>query len=680
MAFQDKWKNFRAKVGAAIAPKDIDDGWLDGVTLYGRNLSGVKVTPMKSLQNSAVLACCRIISESVASLPLILYRRLDKGKDRARENTLYDLLRYEPNPEMTAQQFFETSALHQLLWGNSYAEIDNDGRGRIQALWPRRPDRVSVQRNKTTQEIEYKIYNTTGGYRTIPYWKMFHIPFFSLDGITGISQIGLARMSVGLSVAAEEYGASFFGNGATPQFILEHPGVLGEDAAKRLKKSWNESHQGTAKAHGVQVLEEGLTVKTLSLPPNDSQFLETRKYQVEEIARIYRVPPHMLAAMDKATFSNIEHQSLEFVQHSLRPWLTRWEQNIHKQLLLTREKKEYFAEFLVDGLLRGDISSRYSSYQTAKMSGWMSSNDIREKENMDLIDGGDDYWQPLNMVPVSEYDRFNEEDTRETGKRSLYLVEERSRITAIAGRRRATLAWRRILKDSSDRILKKEVADLRKLLKEATKQRSMRDFENQLDTYYDDRFEQFAYTRMYGTMLSYGEEITGYAAEEIGDERENVMDDTYLQPWVKRYTNAYISRHVEKSKREMADALHPEDPNFEKTDEDIESNVNAKLESWEETRATVEGKAESVRLNGAISHRLWALAGVLSMRWKSYGDSCPYCKGLNGMVVGIDDRFLQAGVSFGGDEEAGILPLVPLQSKQHPPAHEGCDCGIEAVI
>ena len=686
-----------ATLSKRIHPSKVDDTYL-GEIGYGGNSAGVNVTPLSSLRSSAVLGCYRVLTESVGSLPLHLYERLDRGKRRANEHSLYDLLRWAPNSEMTAYQWIETSVGHMMLWGNAYSEMEIDGSGKITAMVPIMPERVWPERNPETNEIQYKVYNTNGGFRIVPKWKMFHLPFLSLNGLVGISPIGLARLSVGLTVAAEEYGAAFFGNGAVPKIIIEHPGQLGEKAADNLKRSWNDFNQGAANSNKTVVLEEGMKIHALTIPPNDAQFLETRKYQVEDIARIYRVPPHMLADLDKATFSNIEHLGLEFVQHSLRSWLVRWEQGIHQQLLLKAEKKKYYAEFLVDGLLRGDIQSRYGAYATAKQWGWMSTNDILELENMNSVENGDDRWQPLNMLVVgSEPEDVPSEraaivpstlalrpSSAQAGSgtvRAVVPVTMRSAKSASAARRRATLAWRRVLTEASERILKKETAELRKILKDAMKERSLQSFAQELDSYYDQKFNQFAYGRMYGALMGYGEEIAGLAAEEIAIERDDVMDQTYLENWVSRYTNAFVSRHVEES-RERMDAVIAK-ANEVANGEEVTSEgsgtvyVEEELAAWDEHRAGEEGKEESVRLNGALANKIWALAGIAFMRWKVYGDTCPYCLSLNGKIVGISENFLQAGVAFAVD---GEVPLVPRQNKKHPPAHSGCDCGIEAVI
>lgn len=363
----------------------------------GLSSSGMYVSADSALTYSPVYACVRIISESIASLPLHLYKRLESGgKERDSSHPLYFLLHDEPNPYQDAGQFLEMMTGHVLLRGNAYARIVANTE--VEALIPLNPDRMKVKQNENGT-IVYSYRNQKGLEEKYTQREIFHLRGISSDGIQGLSPIDLMRNSIGLGLAAEEYGSTFFSNNAQPGGILKHPGKIDDIAAKRLKADWQKAHSGTGNAHKTAILEEGMTWEQLGLKNSDAQFLESRKFQVSDIARIFRVPPHMIGDLDKATFSNIEQQSLEFVMHTLRPWLIRWERAIKRLLLTTEEKKTYFPEFLVDGLLRGDIKSRYDAYSVARNGGWLSVDEIREFENLNpLPDGaGAVYLEPLNM-------------------------------------------------------------------------------------------------------------------------------------------------------------------------------------------------------------------------------------------------------------------------------------------
>ena len=376
----------------------------------GGSSSGKNVNERSAMQMTAVYSCVRILSEAVASLPLHVYKYNNEGgKEKAVKHPLYFLLHDEPNPEMSSFVFRETLMTHLLLWGNAYAQIIRNGKGEIIALYPLMPNRMRVDRDDNGQL--YYQYNTSkddaptmnGSMVNLKPSDVLHIPGLGFDGLVGYSPIAMAKNAIGMAIACEEYGAKFFANGATPGGILEHPGTVNDP--KRVRESWTSAFGGSSNANKVAVLEEGMKYTPISISPEQAQFLETRKFQINEIARIFRVPPHMVGDLEKSSFSNIEQQSLEFVKYTLDPWVTRWEQAIVRSLFSTDEKTQYFVKFNVDGLLRGDYQSRMNGYAIGRQNGWMSANDIRELENLDRIpaeEGGDLYLINGNMTKLKD--------------------------------------------------------------------------------------------------------------------------------------------------------------------------------------------------------------------------------------------------------------------------------------
>lgn len=368
---------------------------------FGSTNSGKTVNERTAMQTTAVYACVRILAETLASLPLHTYRYTDNGKEKAIDHQLYSLLHDEPNPEMTSFVFRETLMSHLLLWGNAYAQVFRDRSGRVLALYPLLPDKMTVDRDSKGQ-VFYQ-YQADGGPVILRSDSVLHIPGLGFDGLIGYSPIAMAKNAIGMAIATEEYGAKFFANGANPGGVLEHPGVVKDP--KRIRDSWNAVYQGSGNAHRVAVLEEGMKFSPIGIPPEQAQFIATRKFQLNEIARIFRIPPHMIGDLEKSSFSNIEQQSLEFVKYTLDPWVVRWEQSMQKVLLLPTEKKEYFVKFNVDGLLRGDYQSRMNGYAVGRQNGWLSSNDIRELENLNRIPeelGGDLYLVNGNMTRLAD--------------------------------------------------------------------------------------------------------------------------------------------------------------------------------------------------------------------------------------------------------------------------------------
>ena len=401
---------------------------------FGGTTSGKAVTERSAMQMTAVYSCVRILAEAVAGLPLHLYRyKEDGGKEKALDHPLYNLLHDEPNPEMSSFVFRETLMTHLLLWGNAYAQIIRNGKGEVIALYPLMPNRMVVDRDIHGQ-LYYQYTRSTeeaptmkGVTVNLPPSDVLHIPGLGFDGLVGYSPIAMAKNAIGMAIACEEYGAKFFANGAAPGGVLEHPGTIKDP--QRVRESWQSTFGGSGNSNKIAVLEEGMKYTPIGISPEQAQFLETRKFQINEIARIFRVPPHMVGDLEKSSFSNIEQQSLEFVKYTLEPWLVRWEQSIQRTLFSPEEKKRYFAKFNVEGLLRGDYASRMSGYATARQNGWMSANDIRELENMDRIpaeEGGDLYLINGNMLPLGNAGAFADTQTgkEENPDEEVLEVEE----------------------------------------------------------------------------------------------------------------------------------------------------------------------------------------------------------------------------------------------------------------
>lgn len=377
--------------------------------------SGMKVTPESARRCAAVIACVRVLAETVAVLPFVQYRNDNDARSREKRHQVYKLLQHAPNRWQTAFEFREMMMGHVCLRGNGYAQKIYDRRGQIIELVPLNPTRVTPKMNEKGDPF-YEFRPQTGGIIEIGGDDMFHLKGYASDGLVGVSPIAEARETVALSLAAEEFGSRTFANDAQPGGVLEHPGSLGDEALENLRKSLKDQHSGVQNARKWMILEEGMKWTKVGMSPDDTQYVETRKFQIEEIARIFRVPPHLIGHLERATFSNIEHQSLEFVTHTILPWLRRWEGAIQQRLFTEQEREVYYCEFLVEGLLRGDIQTRYSSYKMGREGGWLSANDVRRFENMDPLPGdyGDKYLIPLNMIDAGRLDEYMFKDVVST--------------------------------------------------------------------------------------------------------------------------------------------------------------------------------------------------------------------------------------------------------------------------
>ncbi|MDP3911916.1 MAG: phage portal protein, partial [Gemmatimonadales bacterium] len=377
-----------------------DDRWYGGgggINGAVTSAAGVGVSPELALNCSAVFACVRVLAETFAQVPLVIYERMpDGGKRRATEHPLYSVLHDTPNAWQTSFEFRETLVVHLALRGNAYAQIVPGPRGFADQLVPQHPDRVTVNQ-LGDGKLLYKVTGRDGVSRPVPQDEMIHVRGLSTRGVLGLSVVSCAAQSIGISLAGDRQAAATFANGARPGLVLKHKGTLTPEGRKNLEESWKANYSGD-KAGGVAVLEEGVEPEQISLTWKDAQFLESRQFQIGEIARWFRMPPHMIGDLARATFSNIEQQSLEFVTYTMLPYFVRAEQAFTRDLILDPER--YFISFVVDGLLRGDSLARAQGYQLGIQSGWMTRNEARRLENLDALPGLDEPLEPLNMAPA----------------------------------------------------------------------------------------------------------------------------------------------------------------------------------------------------------------------------------------------------------------------------------------
>lgn len=396
MRFVDRIKTFFRNVATLARPSPE----LREALRTALSKVGININRENALQVTAVFACVRLLSESIASLPLSIYQKTATGKRKAEDRPDYGVLHDVWNPECDSFQGWQVFLANLLLFGRGYAEVVRDGGGRIVQMWNITTPYVTIQRNTQTDELEYLV--TPPGKEQFPLRKdqIFRVDWFSLDGLNAFKPLALAQNAIGLGIAAEEYASNYFKNGANVGCVVEYPNELDDDAVERFQQSVREEYTGLSNAARVLFLEQGSKFQKISNTPEESQMLDTRKLQVREIARFFNVPPHMIGDLEQATFSNIEQQSLNFVIYTLRPYLVRIEKAISAQLLMPAERKMFFPKFSVDALLRGDYKSRMDGYAVARQNGWMSANDIRELEDMDRIpaeQGGDEYLANGNL-------------------------------------------------------------------------------------------------------------------------------------------------------------------------------------------------------------------------------------------------------------------------------------------
>jgi len=393
-------------------PQSDPPDWMRKAALWGgwETDAGIDVNPDSAMQVTAWLACVRIISETLASLPFKTYRRVSGGKDEAQDHYLYSILHDIANSELPAFHVRALLTSHMLTRGNGIAEIEFNKGGGINALWPLDPDGAYLWRDPDSKKLFY-IYRlpvSVGGHEVkLPADRIFHIKWMSHNGLWSLSPTYLARQSLGLALAVQTHGAKYFSNGAEPGVVLSHPGELDDKSYERLQGDWEEMHQGLEKSHRVAILEEGMTIEKLTATNEDAQFIQTKSMTIADIGRIFSVSLDMLNESDKAaTYASVEQFGIRFSTLTMRPYAVRWEQETHRSLLAPSERKTYYSEHVMDGLLRGDAASRFQVYTAGFQTGAYSPNDIRRMENQNAVPGGDQHFVPLNMVPVEHAGKF----------------------------------------------------------------------------------------------------------------------------------------------------------------------------------------------------------------------------------------------------------------------------------
>ena len=665
----------RATVGQGFHVSQTPPGWVDEWSGW-ETAAGLRIGTDNALEINAVYACVRVLAETLAQIPLILYRRRadGRGKDRALDHRLYRLLHDLPNPEMTSFELREALMGHLATWGNAYAEIDWTNDGQVGALWPLRPDRMESVKRERGELVYYYRLSGAAGLKALAAERVMHVRGLSFDGLIGYSPIQLQRQALAVGQAAQEFGARFFANDARPGGILEHPGMLKPEAHARLRESWEKRHQGLENKHRIAILEEGMKYHEIGLPPEDAQFVQTRKLGINDVARMYRVPPHMIQDLERATFSNIEHQSIDFVTFTMGPWFSRWEQAITRDLLLQSERQNLFAEFLIDALMRGDTQSRYEAYATARQNGWLSANDIRERENLNPIDNGDVYLVPLNMIPADQVGNLGLAGMEsDEGARTLpQPAEDREQraLRSAAQRHRLMGAHMRLYRDVAARVLRREINDVGNQARKLLGKRDAPSFRLWLEEFYREHAD-FTSRQFRPLALSYGETIVAAARAEI-DEPEEL--DERLERFIDAYIETFAAREGIVSRSRILDAL---DRALADGNLDVLTEIEAELAGWEEARSQDIAMWESVRFGNAVSRAAYVFAGIQQLRWVAFGESCPYCSNLNGKIVGVNDLFIPAGTDF--QPKGAGRPLNVKHNVGHAPAHRGCDCMIAAA-
>ena len=643
--------------------------------LGGRpSASGVVVTPETALTMGAVFAAVRLKAQTVAALPLHVFRRVARGKVRDRAHPLYPVLHEKANPETTSYEWRSTMQGHLELRGNAYSEIEFTGGGDVKALWPLRPDRVALERRGSDNQLVYRVTVPQAPDQILPASRVLHVRGLGSNGLQGYSVVQLAAQAIGLGLAQEEFGGRFFAGDGSPSGVLQNQATISDDAYERMRSDWQNAHQGLSNAHRIAILEEGTTWQSVGMSNNDSQFLESRTFSVVEIARWFNVPPHKIAELSKATFSNIENQELAYVVDSVQPDLVNWEQRLSDSLLMESERRTHFVEHDVKGRLRGDMTARGAFYRELWSLGAMSPNDIRELENENprADEAGDAYYTPLNFVasdgsaadpePAPPEPRSGEVEKRAAQRRSA------------EGRRRLAVSSQPLFEDVARRILRAESREVSKIVAkllpddERAATRGHSELLAALATLYGPNGDlRKLILRTAGPAWStFGALAHDASAAEIGIPG----DPEGLERLIASLVGAFAVGHSVTSEARLRRAIEGATPGGEA------AAVDKLLGDWKTNRAGAIARRESVSLVNPVHKLVAKRAGHRRQVWHAFGENCPFCSQLDGRVIGIEDAFIGAGETLNANDDGQTAPLTPQRAILDAPAHSGCDCTV----
>ena len=645
----------------------------------GQTESGISVDEHSALNLSAVYAAINIIASDISTLPLGLFKTVKNKRNRITDHNSLQVLAYRSNSLTPAINFRKASMAHILSWGNTYAEVVRNDMGNVTSLWLITPDRVTLKWNNGA--IVYEINMGSKKPVILSRERVLHISGLGYNGFTGYSVISKAAESIGLSLASEKFGARYFGANTNMGGAIKYPRALGPDAQKNLKKSLD-GFTGSDASHRWMILEQGMEIEKLGFSPDDSQFLQTRQFQVPEIARWFNLPPHKLKDLTRSTFSNIEEQETEYVVSCLVPWLTTIEQNYNIQLLTEKEHRlGYYFKHNVKGLLRGSSTARADYYTKRFYLGTITPNEIRAFEDEDPLDTeyADKTYIQQNLMPLEDVDKeppapviqnlpgeqpAGEEPPgeEETDGRSYWrkiLDRDRKRVKlieyrSVVGRDKISARYYSLIRDAAERVILKEAKAISKNITSG---------KTWIENFYK-HMPEYIRKQMGEVMSSFQGSIIDQAAGEAGIDAEKILEES--KEWINSYFDVYVKRHVGRSTGQI-NALMDEEEGLDL--------VTQRMDEWIEKRPEKIAVEESVRAaNAAAQFAFWT--GGFSSVWRIRGaETCPYCQELNGRKVKSGEAIFTAGEEF---EPKGAKngPMKMSGGISHPPLHQGCDCYI----
>lgn len=661
--------------------------WLSEALGAGPTTSGLAVNERTALTYAAFYACVNVLSKDVAQLPVFVYKRDGEERSPAREHDVWRVMHDRPNEMMTPLSFKQTLQAHAVSWGNGYAEIEFGNDGRVRNLWPLLPDRTKVVVRDGRKWVTTRVRESDGSERWVGLSadRVFHVPGLGFDGITGYSVVHLARNAIGAGMAAEEFSARLFANGATPRYALKHPKTLTPDARRNLELGWTAATSGLSNAHRTAVLEEGLTVEKLGLPAKDAEMIETSRFGIEQMARFFDIPMMRLHSTTAITSwgTGLEQWQRAYLVHTLGPWLVQWEETGNWSLFSEEERPVYFMEFLREAFLQADSAARAALYSQLFQVAAMSPNQIARKENLPSMGpAGDQRFVPMNLIPLdlagqlsrtedpppapanTPADEPDPTDERAVRRGTMTVRQHRS----TAQRFRVQNSYRRVFEQTAEWLVAKHVAASRRAADRLGKDDNVPAFQQWAREYFA-KERQAIQDAFLPVTLALGELVTADVLAEIGSHADLRRD---IDLFAKSYVEALAVRESNRSTGQLIALSQDSDT----ADETRVARISKRLDAWEADRAKQIGGRESVQSGNAFARNAYELSGVQRLMWVAAGsETCELCQSMNGRIVSMGRPFVAAGESVSTDDDH----ITTDGSISHPPLHRGCVCVLVAA-
>jgi len=637
--------------------------------LYGLDVSDFEISADEAVQIATAFRCIVLLAENTASMPLPVYEDAQGGRIKRRDLPVYNVLNHQANPYVTAMDFRSAMMWQACLYGTGYAEIVRSKMGEPVELWIIPSHRV---RPVVGMDVKFEITMPDNSKQTWAQDRIFRVNWMTDTGITGIRPLNLFKKVFEIAVNTDTYANSYFKNGGAPSGVLEH-NVKDPEMQKQMKADFKSAYTGKPGAHRLIFLEEGMKYIPISIPPNQGQMIESRKFNVIEVCRIFNVQPHKVFEMENTIKSNIEQSSQDFITTTLLPWAVRWQQSVYRDLITKDQKKKLYAEMMFDSLLRGDIETRYKAYATGRMWGWLSANDVRLKENESTIDGGDNYLTPMNMFDSRELTNYSEklaEPTVKTESKSEVRTETRAsrdKIQRKQAQARAKLASRNrpVFASAGARIAKRQANEVKKAAKKFLPDGQTRQFLEWVDDYFG-KAPDWIQRDIKAEALSLANAISDLAASQVDGE---TLPDEDVRTMIDDYSLNFGTRTAE-SKKAQLNKIVEENINSE----ELQAVIEERATEWEEKDGDKISANETVFIASMVARALFRHNGYTKLKFiNTSGKSCPFCSQLDGQIVGISEPLIAEGESITASDGSG---MKIYGAKMHTPIHQGCQCDI----